>query len=338
MYQVKGIWYIRVGGRPRSAKTRDKEKARSLEHKLNAEAWDRQNGLVLPTWQQMSLAWMDSDPVAAAKHDNALFMEWWEPHLSGRKVTDITPALVHRIILQHRSISLTERKSENSTANRYVAHVKRVIRSQSNFNPKFITYPASLGRDRWLTPDEWASLKEHMDEDTQDVLEFALVTGLREANCMWFEWGWQHGKTAIIPAQNTKTDTPYGIPLNHTAQGILERRRQKTVKHVQFAFSHQGEVWYRVKLLRALKRACKRSGVGEITVHGLRHTFATWLAQNGVSKEVRMKLMGHSAKDVHDRYTHFDVESLRKHAEVVDAVIKTLGTEQKQPQVIAKIA
>jgi integrase len=336
MYRIngKGNWYIHVGGRARSSKTRDKEKARILEGKLNTEAWDRQNGLAVPTWEQMCLAWMEAEPISASKHDNALFMEWWEPHLNGRRVTDITPALIRRIITEHRpGVSLTERKPENSTANRYVAFVKRVIRSQSNFNPKLITYPAALGRDRWLSAAEWTTLKSVMDEDTQDILEFALATGLREANCMFFEWGWQHGNSIIVPASSTKTEKPYGLPLNRTALEVLKRRAQKPVKHVRYAFTHRGGVWYRVKLLRALKTACKKAQVPEILVHGLRHTFTTWLAQNGVPKEIRMRLTCHSAKDVHDRYTHFDVESLRPHVEVVDRVIKSLEASQEVPQV-----
>lgn len=338
MYQVKGIWYIRVSGRPRSAKTRDKEKAKLLEHKLNSEAWDRRNGLNVPKWDEMVAAWIDANPVSAAKPHNDYYADWWEPHLLGRKVTDITPALIHRIVSQHRTVSVTERIPQNSTANGYVQFVKQVIRSQSNFNPKFVTYPACLGRDRWITPGEWAKLKEHMDEDTADVLEFALVTGLREANCMFFEWGWQQGNSVIIPAKDTKTDVPYGIPLNKTALDILKRRHQKVVKHVQFAFSCQGDKWYRVKLLRALKRACKKAEIPEILVHGLRHSFTTWLAQNGVPKEIRMKLTCHSAKDVHDKYTHWDVESLRAHSEVIDRVIKTLDPSSEEPQVLAKIA
>src|SRR5687768_16078540 len=129
MYKVNGIWYIRVSGRPRSSRTRDKEKATLLEARLNSEAWDRNNGLVVPTWEQMALAWMESEPVSASKYDNLKYMAWWKPYLSGGGVTDITPALVHRIISQNRGISLTERISENATANGYVQFVKRVIRS-----------------------------------------------------------------------------------------------------------------------------------------------------------------------------------------------------------------
>ena len=46
--------------------------------------------------------------------------------------------------------------------------------------------------------------------------------------------------------------------------------------------------------------------------HSLRHSFTSRLANLGVSADVRMKLVGHKTVDVHQRYTHVELEPLKQ--------------------------
>lgn len=48
----------------------------------------------------------------------------------------------------------------------------------------------------------------------------------------------------------------------------------------------------------------------DLTFHSLRHTYVSFMANKGVDKEIRKKLAGHTT-DVHDRYTHLELETLR---------------------------
>lgn len=54
----------------------------------------------------------------------------------------------------------------------------------------------------------------------------------------------------------------------------------------------------------------------ELGFHSLRHTAVSEMANRGVSKEVRMKLSGHKS-NVHERYTHHELEVLRRAVEAV---------------------
>jgi integrase len=47
------------------------------------------------------------------------------------------------------------------------------------------------------------------------------------------------------------------------------------------------------------------------TFHSLRHSFNSVLANAGVADEVRMKLTGHSSKEMNTRYTHLQVATLK---------------------------
>jgi integrase len=49
----------------------------------------------------------------------------------------------------------------------------------------------------------------------------------------------------------------------------------------------------------------------QLSFHSLRHSFSSALANVGVSADVRMKLTGHKSADVHQRYTHMQLEPLK---------------------------
>jgi integrase len=48
-----------------------------------------------------------------------------------------------------------------------------------------------------------------------------------------------------------------------------------------------------------------------LSFHSLRHSFNSAMANAGVAEEVRMKLAGHSTREVHTKYTHHELEPLR---------------------------
>jgi integrase len=66
-------------------------------------------------------------------------------------------------------------------------------------------------------------------------------------------------------------------------------------------------------------------GVGRrfyaLSYHSFRHTAISAMANAGVSKERRMKLSGHKS-NVHERYTHHDLDPMRKDIESVPSYVK----------------
>jgi integrase len=76
-------------------------------------------------------------------------------------------------------------------------------------------------------------------------------------------------------------------------------------------------VWPRTHLLPHLSAAgCPP----ETTTHDLRHTYASWLIQDGVSLRVVQKLLGHKSIVTTERYSHLEADT------GLDAVRKALDT------------
>ena len=59
-----------------------------------------------------------------------------------------------------------------------------------------------------------------------------------------------------------------------------------------------------IGLPRVLARICARAGLEDVTLHGLRHTFAAAAAELGFSELTIAGLLGHSVPGVTARYAH----------------------------------
>jgi integrase len=59
------------------------------------------------------------------------------------------------------------------------------------------------------------------------------------------------------------------------------------------------------------ERTAHGRSVNALSFHSLRHSFSSILANAGVSEELRMTIVGHSTRDMHQRYTHHELERMR---------------------------
>ncbi len=79
---------------------------------------------------------------------------------------------------------------------------------------------------------------------------------------------------------------------------------------------------------RRFKRACKGAGMDRaIHFHSLRHSFASNLAQQGVSLYVIKELLGHSSISTTEIYSHLNMESLRDAVRKLDSLHKKSEVE-----------
>lgn len=72
-------------------------------------------------------------------------------------------------------------------------------------------------------------------------------------------------------------------------------------------------------VVQVLHTLCDAAGVPRGPVHGLRHFYATQLAEAGLSDTIRMAVMGHTTREMTDRYTHATPTSPQA-ADAIDAL------------------
>jgi hypothetical protein len=76
----------------------------------------------------------------------------------------------------------------------------------------------------------------------------------------------------------------------------------RTGRPAQFLFTHHGKRLSQNAVREELGRAASAAGLGHVTPHQLRHTYATALINAGVSLQALMALLGHVSAEMSLRY------------------------------------
>lgn len=170
------------------------------------------------------------------------------------------------------------------------------------------------GRIRWLSAEEWEALRKAMPDHWVPMADFAIATGLRQANVFWLEWGQVDlaRARAWVHPDDAKGGEPIAIPLSPRAVEVLRGQIGKSGTWV-FPMA-DGNPLPKLKT-RDWKAAVKRADIAYCTWHDLRHTWATWHLMNtpptplevlqklGGWKDLRMVLRyGHLASSYVDQF------------------------------------
>lgn len=162
----------------------------------------------------------------------------------------------------------------------------------------------------WITPEQWRCLYAELPAHMKPMAEFAIETGLRQANVLGLTWAHVDLERELvwIEAEDAKSGEALSIPLNERALDVLNAAKGT---HSEFVFTYRGRPIKEIKT--AFIAACLRAGLGQVsaqagysgfTWHGLRHTWATWHIQNGTPLDVLQKLGGWSDLRMVMNYAH----------------------------------
>ena len=82
----------------------------------------------------------------------------------------------------------------------------------------------------------------------------------------------------------------------------------------------------RTRLRKELDRAAKSAGIGHVTPHQLRHTYATALVNAGVSLQALMAILGHVSAEMSLRYGHlFDTTVRAEYERALELAKQPIG-------------
>lgn len=131
-----------------------------------------------------------------------------------------------------------------------------------------------------------------------DISLFAVNTGLRRGEI--FNLGFENinNNDRNICILDSKTHKNRVVPLNGTAFKIISDNKNKKI--------------FTLSAPKIFEQAVKESGLNDgikdsrhkVVFHTLRHTFASWLVQDGIPLAVVSQLLGHSSINITMRYAH----------------------------------
>jgi site-specific recombinase XerD len=120
----------------------------------------------------------------------------------------------------------------------------------------------------------------------------------------------------IKPSSHTKTKIEHRVPLNaYAVQVLKEIKANNDVGEMKLfpnkfgdnPLTHIHRSWVKIRTLANLQN---HPEYGTFHMHDIRHSFASFLIQQGVSLYIVGELLGHTKLDTTQRYSHLDTQSM----------------------------
>lgn len=210
---------------------------------------------------------------------------------------------------QSPSITVPSIRTPNSRM-RYLS-IEEERRLLHELSPKRVTKGLSADPSRREHRQKWM-------QDNYDLVVMLIDTGARYseiANLAWKDIDINRGE---IRLWRSKVQNESVIYMTDRVETILRRRLRES--NALFVFVNKaGEK--RGYSAVAIRKAFRRAGLDDCTIHTLRHTHATRLIQNGLSIQEVKAVLGHSDIRTTMRYAHLEQTVItRKARDVVNAI------------------
>ena len=164
------------------------------------------------------------------------------------------------------------------------------------------------GRVRFLSDDERDALIAECEKSDEPrllaMVVFSISTAARQNEMLMLPWqdvDLEKGTATFTETKNGETRT---VPVTGFALELLKDRSKvrRIDKAVDFVFADaKGKPTFP---RRAFLKALKAAEIDDFRWHDLRHTCASYLAQNGASLAVISEVLGHKTLAMVKRYTH----------------------------------
>jgi len=162
-------------------------------------------------------------------------------------------------------------------------------------------------RQRFLSQEEaqrlLSAVRGSSNAHLEAIVTFLLLTGARKRECLDAKWEhvhWQQRRW-FIPV--TKTGHPRHLPLSDGAMLML-RRLQLTTGASPWLFPNPATGKPYQSIFNSWNTARRQAGLADVRIHDLRHSFASFLINDGRSLYEVQQLLGHRNSSMTQRYAH----------------------------------
>ena len=180
----------------------------------------------------------------------------------------------------------------------------RLVRNPPRFlSQEEIDYLLDTARDYYIYP----------------LLETALATGMRKSELFNLKWTDIDFDRAMITVQSkpdwhTKNYKSRALSITPRLRKVLLAHRQEQEKHrflSEYVFTYEGRKLH-ATIKKSLRTVLRNAGLKNVTLHTLRHTFASHLVMAGVPLREVQELMGHASFETTLRYAHLSQDHVKR--------------------------
>ncbi len=273
--------------------------------------------------------------------DTKRHLQWWGSRIGKFAVQNITPEIIANLRMELAN-GTTPKGTQRShgTVNRYLAALSSVMTygvrecGWISNNPclRVSKLKESSGRDRIATEAECMQLLEECKNSRNEhlylIILLAITTGMRQGEITGITWDCVDLKDQVIILKNTKNGKPRSVPITGIALKLLKEKYLARSQHSPYVFPAKKRFGH-ICIRKAWDELRKRVGIKNFLFHDLRHTFATYAAEEGASTLELGTAMGHKTLQMLQRYTHMNAKATRRFSTAVEKRVLDPTTSQE---------
>ena len=187
-------------------------------------------------------------------------------------------------------------------------------------------------RNRYLSKQEAQQLVSAIAVDENrpaaSAILLLLLTGARRNEITQAKWDYVSWSDQKLLVPVSKSGKPRWIALSSSAMALLRSLERVDGNEYIFPSPVTGRPspslwfpWHRIR---------ERAGLPDVRLHDLRHSFASFLVNEGVSLYVVQALLGHANARTTQRYAHLEADTLAQATDVIGEIVLTSSNAASQ--------
>lgn len=281
----------------------------------------------------------DKDP-QSFKRENGLFKNWISPVIGALPLKNIAPIHLEKIKQNMARAQKSPRSIQYCLAvvRQVFNHAHRNgIYSDDNPAKKVKVPKVDNKRLRFLSKNEADTLLNALKKESLEMWEMALLSlhcGLRASEIFRLTWIDINVEQGLITAKDSKgKKTRFAYMTKEVKQMFLN----KEVGKLNDLIYPAPDGGLRREIPRTYESVVQGLKLNEgvkdrrdkVVFHSLRHSYASWLVQEGVDLYVVKDRLGHSTMAMTERYSHLAPENSKRTVKILENFLSHFGDSSK---------
>lgn len=287
--------------------------------------------------------------------EESLFNVWINPIIGKMPLKAIAPIHLEKI---------KKIMGDSGRSPRSIAYALSLIRQVYNFSRRHAlfngTWPGTdqavkipkkdNRRERFLTHEEAETLLIALKNKSQNVHDMALISlhcGLRASEIFALTWGAVNMEKGTLFIKDPKNRRNRYAFMTTKVKAMLEEKIAGKRNHFIFPArpAQKGEEAKKQvdriskTFFRVVESLKLNEGVDDprqkVLFHSLRHTYASWLVQDGVDLYTVKELLGHERIEMTERYSHLSPLAFRSAVKTLESGIERAAIKDSTSQVVS---
>ena len=277
--------------------------------------------------------------------ESSLYKLWLKPVIGNLTLENISPIHLERI---------KKNMADAGKLPRSATYALSVVRQVYNFAKTVDLYKGGCPvskvklpkkdnqRQRFLTHEEANRLLAALKARSRDIHEMALLSlhcGLRAGETFSLQWADVDLEKDILTLRDTKSGRTRHSIMTGMVKDMFVKRGPGRKDTLVFPTTKGTQI---DRISKTFNRVVEELGFNEgitdpryrVVWHSLRHSYASWLVQSGISLYTVQKMLGHSRINMTERYSHLHQDTLQDAVKVLEQSIANAGKD-KPGQVVS---